>query len=76
VGIVDVEAINGRVRAPESRRDRGRFPEPAQPAARGQPFLIRMIDLNPPEEEWRLEDGRQLLEARNWDIRMLYSMAG
>jgi hypothetical protein len=35
-----------------------------------------MIDLNPPEEEWRLEDGRQLLEAGNWDIRMLYSMAG
>jgi hypothetical protein len=35
-----------------------------------------MIDLNPPEEEWRMEDGRQLLEARNWDIRMLYSMAG
>jgi hypothetical protein len=35
-----------------------------------------MIDLDPPEAEWRLADGRQLLETGNWDIRMLYSMEG
>ncbi|MET0164078.1 MAG: GNAT family N-acetyltransferase [Vicinamibacterales bacterium] len=102
VGIVDLEAINGRVRAGLLKaavtggafRDVGIWtstadtqmleqlaalkfePPDSQPAALGQPFLIRMIDLNPPEEAWRLEGGRQLLEASNWDFRMLYSMAG
>jgi hypothetical protein len=54
-----------KFKAPDSKR-----------AALGQPFLIRMIDLDPPEAEWRLADGRQLLETGNWDIRMLYSMEG
>ena len=102
VSIVDLEAVNGRVRAGLLKaavtagafRDLAiwtstadtqmleqlaalRFERPdSQPAALGQPFLIRMIDLDAPETEWRLEDGRQLLEAGNWDIRMLYSMAG
>lgn len=102
VSIVDLEAINGRVRAGLLKaavtagafRDLAiwtstadaqlveqlaalKFERPdAKPAALGQPFLIRMIDLDPPEAEWRLEDGRQLLEAGSWDIRMLYSMAG
>jgi hypothetical protein len=102
VSIVDLEAINGRVRAGLLKaavtagafRDLGiwtstadaqiveqlaalKFKAPdSEPAALGQPFLIRTIELDPPEPEWRLEDGRQLLEAGNWDIRMLYSMEG
>jgi acyl carrier protein len=102
VSIVDLEAINGGVRAgllkaavtAAAFRDLSiwtstadaqlleqlaalKFERPdSGPAALGQPFLIRMIDLDPPDAEWRLEDGRQLLEARNWDIRRLYSMEG
>jgi hypothetical protein len=102
VSIVDLEAINGRVRTGLLKaavtagafRDLSiwtstadaqmveqlaalKFERPdSRPAALGQPFLIRMIDLDPPDAEWRLEDGRHLLEARNWDIRRLYSMEG
>ena len=102
VSIVDLEAINGHVRARLLKaavtagafRDLAIWTSTADPqfveqlealkferpdsvrAALGQPFLIRMIDPNPPGAEWRLEDGRQLLEPGNWDIRMLYSMAG
>lgn len=102
VSIVDLEAINGRVRAGLLKaavtagafRDLSiwtstvdaemveqlaalKFERPdSKPAALGQPFLIHMIDLDPPDAEWRLEDGRQLLEAGNWDIRRLYSMEG
>jgi hypothetical protein len=102
VSIVDLEAIDGRVRAGLLKtavtagafRQLGiwtssadaqmleqlaalRFKAPdSEPAALGQPFLIRTIELDPPETEWRLEDGRQLLDAGNWDIRMLYSMEG
>ena len=53
-----------------------KFKPPDSKLDLGQPFLIRTIDLDPREAEWRLEDGLQLLEAGNWDIRMLYSMHG
>lgn len=101
VSIVDLEAINGHVRAGLLKaavtagafRDLGIWTcsadaqmleqlaalkfraQDSTPAALGQPFLIRPIDLGP-ESEWRLDDGRERLEAGNWDIRMLYSMAG
>jgi hypothetical protein len=38
-------------------------------------FLVRPIDHELPEKEWSLGDV-QLLDHRNWDIRMLYSMSG
>jgi acyl carrier protein len=102
VSIVDLEAINGRVRAGllkaavtagafgdlaiwtsttdtqlVEQLEALKFERPdSERAALGQAFLIRMIDLDPPDAEWRLEDGRQLLEAGNWDIRRLYSMEG
>lgn len=100
--IVDLEAVNSRVRAAllKTAVTAGAFsnltiwtssadgqlmeelaalefePSDSQPAGIGPTFLVRMIDLELPEAEWRVEDGRQLLEHGNWDIRMLYSMAG
>jgi hypothetical protein len=47
----------------------------AMPAAVGPTFLVRPIQPDLPETEWCL-DGLKLLEQRNWDIRMLYSMSG
>jgi hypothetical protein len=51
-------------------------PFDSEQAAFGCPcFLVRPIDPERPEEEWSLGD-KQLLDQRNWDIRMLYSMSG
>jgi acyl carrier protein len=48
----------------------------SEQAAFGCPcFLVRPIDLELPGEDWSWEDV-QLLDHRNWDIRMLYSMSG
>jgi hypothetical protein len=38
-------------------------------------FLVRPIADERLDEEWRLGDTR-LLDLKNWDIRMLFSMAG
>jgi hypothetical protein len=43
---------------------------------RGCPcILVRPLGNHLPHEEWLL-GGRQLLDIRNWDIRVLYSMRG
>jgi acyl carrier protein len=48
----------------------------SEQAAFGAPcFLVRPIDLERPGEDWSWGDV-QLLDHRNWDIRMLYSMSG
>jgi acyl carrier protein/GNAT superfamily N-acetyltransferase len=51
-------------------------PSKPEPGSFGATLLVRMIDPDLPESEWRSADGRQLLEHRNWDIRLLYSMWG
>jgi hypothetical protein len=51
-------------------------PFDSEQAAFGCPcFLVRPIDSERPEEEWSLGEVK-LLDRRNWDIRMLYSMSG
>lgn len=38
-------------------------------------FLVRPIENERLDDDWRLGDTR-LLDLKNWDVRMLYSMAG
>jgi hypothetical protein len=57
----------------EELRDLGFERADASPV--GPTFLVRAIRPDLPETEWCV-DGLKLLEQRNWDIRMLYSMSG
>jgi acyl carrier protein/GNAT superfamily N-acetyltransferase len=102
VSIVDLEAINGDVRAAllkatvnagvfseltiwtatadselvQQLHALGFVPIDQEVTASGVPcFLVRSIADDHRCEDWRLRD-MQLLELKNWDIRMIYSMAG
>ncbi len=60
----------------EELKDQGLVPVDPEDTARGCPcILVRALEDGLPASQWNLGD-RRLLDLKNWDVRVLYSMRG